>query len=123
MRPGGGRGLAEQQEGQQQQQQEAQDGCGDLRVPSDPGGEVGRCLGWGPGEPGQPMSDRAFSLVTRWGSPESLGMQGAQAELAPDRPPDRDQLLLHRHQGLAQVRQGRAAGQKGGRGDHAGLCP
>lgn len=43
MGPGGGQGLAHQQDGeQQQQQQQAQDRHRDQRVPSDPGGVVGQ---------------------------------------------------------------------------------
>lgn len=42
-------------------------------------------------------------LETLWGAPEPPGAQGAQAELAPDRPPDWDQLLHHGHQGLLQL--------------------
>lgn len=48
--PGGGRGLAQQQDGEQQQQQETQDTCGNQRMPRDPGGVAGQCLGQGPGE-------------------------------------------------------------------------
>lgn len=54
MGPGGGRGLAQQQDGEQQQQQEAQDRCGNQQMPRDPGGVAGRCLGQGPGEPMRP---------------------------------------------------------------------
>lgn len=51
MGPGGGRGLAQQQDGEQQQQQETQDRCGNQRMPPDPGGVAGQCLGQGPEEP------------------------------------------------------------------------
>lgn len=47
-----------------------------------------------------PMTDHHFLLVIPWGSPEllGLGVQGAQAEVAPDWLPNRNQLPLHRHQ-------------------------
>lgn len=100
MGPGGRRGLAQQQDGQQQQQQETQDRRGNQRVPLGPGGVAGQCSGQGPEEPMCPMTDHHFLLVIPWGSPEllGLGVQGAQAEVAPDWPPNRNQLPLHRHQ-------------------------
>lgn len=55
MGPGGGQGLAQQQDGEQQQQQQAQDRRWDQRVPSDPSAVVGQCLGWSPGEPVRPQ--------------------------------------------------------------------
>lgn len=42
-------------------------------------------------------------LEMLWGAPEPPEVQGAQAELVPDRPPDWDQLLHHGHQGLLQL--------------------
>lgn len=78
MGPGGGRGLAQQQDGEQQQQQEAQDRCGNQQMPRDP-----ELLG--------------------------LGVPGAQAEVAPDWPPHRNQLPLHRHQRELSVWLGGAA--------------
>lgn len=55
------------------------------------------------------------------GAPDRrLGLQGLQAELAPDRPPDRDQLSHHRHQRLLRLGL-RAVGQRGGQGNRAGF--
>lgn len=45
MRPGGWRGLAEEQDRKQQQQQQAHDGCGDQWVLADSGGEAGEAEG------------------------------------------------------------------------------
>lgn len=71
-------------------------------MPSD---SVGRQhSAWGaqgsPCIPAVPCLTITLLLETPWGAPELLGVQGAQAEVAPDWPPDWDQLLHHRHQGL-----------------------
>lgn len=100
--PCGGRGLAQQQDGEQQQQQ-AQERRRDQEVPADPAGRRHSARR----RPGEPVVSRRLTttllLEMLWCAPEPLEAQGAQAELAPDWPPDWDQLLHHGHQGLLQL--------------------
>ena len=56
---------------------------------------------------GGPWCPRCLTTPLRlemlWGAPAPPEVKVPQAELAPDRPPDWDQLLHHGHQGLLQL--------------------